>query len=80
MGHLILPLGCWGLLPLVPRTDLYRGAGASNGNHGGKEMRGLHIKPLGWIALAVLIGLAIYFLVKWRGLPSGEAGDSTQER
>jgi len=43
-------------------------------------MRGLHIKPLGWLALILLIGLVIYFLVKGRGLPSGNTGDSTQEK
>jgi hypothetical protein len=32
-------------------------------------MSGLEIKPLGWLILAILIGLAIYFLIKWLNRP-----------
>ena len=43
-------------------------------------MKGFEIKPLGWLVLVVLIGLAIYFLVKWLGRPPSKQESITQEK
>jgi len=41
-------------------------------------MKGWQIKPLGWILLLAVVGLAIYFFIKWLHRPPRQSTEGRQ--
>lgn len=55
---------CRGLLSPVLEVSPQRNAGATNGHsQGGCMSTGWEVRPLGWILLALLVGVVLYYAV-----------------
>jgi hypothetical protein len=53
---------CRGLLPPMLEASPQRSAGAPDGHsHGGRMNTGWEVRPLGWVLLALIVGVVLYY-------------------